>query len=56
MIEKGTGQSAQKETIQWFTFHSIIEHAAEIIETDIPLIPSLLKVFEMFQMRLFYDK
>ena len=32
-----------------------MEHTASIIETDISLIPSLLKVFTMFQMRLFYD-
>ena len=35
MIEKGTGQSEQKETIQWFTFHYIVDHTAGIIETDI---------------------
>ena len=42
-----------KETIQWFTFHSIVEHTAGIIETDVSLLPSLLKFFAMFQMCLF---
>ena len=31
-------------------------NAASIIGTDISLIPSLLKVFAMFQMRSLYDK
>ena len=42
-----------KETIQCFPLHSIVEHTAGIIETDILLIILLSKVFEMFQMRLF---
>ena len=33
-----------------------MEHTSSIIETDISIIPSLLKFFEMFQMRLFYYK
>ena len=33
-----------------------MEHTASIIETDISSIPSLLKVFAMFQVRSFYDK
>ena len=33
-----------------------MEHTASVIEADILLIPSLLKVFAMFQMHLFYDK
>ena len=33
-----------------------MEHTASIIETDISSIPSLLKVFAMFQVCLFYDK
>ena len=33
-----------------------MEHTTSIIETDISLIPSLLKFFEMFQLRLSYDK
>ena len=28
-----------KEKIQWFAFHSIVEHTACIIETDVSLIP-----------------
>ena len=33
-----------------------MEHTAGIIETDISLIPLLLKFFAIFQMRLFYSK
>ena len=33
-----------------------MEHTAGIIETYISLIPVSIKVFEMFQMRLFYYK
>ena len=42
-----------KETIQWFPFRSIVEHNAGIIETDISIIPLIIKVFAMFLMRLF---
>ena len=44
-----------KETVQFFPFISIMENNASIIETYISLIPSLLNVFEMFQIRLSYD-
>ena len=53
MIAKLTFQISIKETIQWFPFHSIVEHTGEIIETDISLIPLLLKVFAIIQMCLF---
>ena len=33
-----------------------MEHTTGIIETDISLIPLLLKIIAMFQMRLFYYK
>ena len=33
-----------------------MEHNSGIPETNVSPIPSLLKVFEMFQMRLFYYK
>ena len=45
-----------KDTIQWFTFITIIEHTANILDPNKWLIPSLLKVFSMFQLSLFYDK
>ena len=45
-----------KDTIQWFPFLTIIEHTANIINPNKGIIPSLLKVFPMFQLRLFYDK
>ena len=52
MIAKRTGQSSFKKN-QWIPFHSILEHTACIIETDISLIILLLKVVAMFQIRLF---
>ena len=45
-----------KETIQWFPFLSIMDHTSHILEPNISLIPLLLKVFEMFQLLIFYDK
>ena len=39
-----------KYTIQWFPFLSIIEHTAKIQEPNKGLIPSLLKVFDMFKL------
>ena len=33
-----------------------MEHTIRKIETDISLLPSLLIFFEMFKLRLFYDK
>ena len=45
-----------KDTIQWFPFFTIIEHTANILETNKRLIPSLLNVFAMFQLRILYDK
>ena len=45
-----------KDTINWFTFLTIIENNANIRKPNKGLTPSLLKVFAMFQLRLFYDK
>ena len=45
-----------KDTMQWFTFLTIMEHTANILNPNKGLINSLLKVFDMFQLRLFYDK
>ena len=44
-----------KDTIQWFPFLIIMEHTANILNPDKGLIPSLLKVFSMFELRLFDD-
>ena len=33
-----------------------MDHTANILKPNQGLIPSLLKVFSMFQLRLFYDK
>ena len=45
-----------KYTIHWFPFLSIKEHTVNIINPNKEIIPSLLKVFDMFQLRLFDDK
>ena len=45
-----------KDTIKWFPFISIMEHTANIIQPNTNIITSLLKVFEMFELRLIYDK
>ena len=45
-----------KYTIQWFPFLTIIKHTANILKPNKGPIPSLLKVFDMFQLRLFDDK
>ena len=45
-----------KDTIYWFTFITIIYHTANILKPNKGLIPSLLQLFAMFQLRLFYDK
>ena len=45
-----------QETIQWFPYLAIIEHTANIPKPNKGLIPSLLKVFVMFQLCLFDNK
>ena len=45
-----------KDTIKWFTFPTIIEHTTTILKPNKGLIPSLLKVFAMFPLRLFDNK
>ena len=44
------------EVIQWFYFLNTTEHTADNIETQIMLLPLLLKMFAMFKTRLWYDK
>ena len=44
-----------KDIIKWFIFSSIIDHTANILEPNKALIPSLLRVFAMFQLYIFYD-
>ena len=43
-----------KSTIQWFHFHTIIEHNGNIIQDDKHILSSLLKIFLMFEIRLSY--
>ena len=45
-----------RDTIQWFNFLTIMEHTANIIKPNKGMIPSLLKVFEMFVLHLIDDK
>ena len=40
----------------WFIFLAIIEHADNIIKPKVGMIPSLLKVFPMFEFRLIGKK
>ena len=44
-----------KEVINWFSFMNIMEYNADNIENEITLLPSLVKMFSMFQMRFWYD-
>ena len=39
-----------KDTIQWFTFLTIMEHTANILNPNKGLITLLLKVFAMFDL------
>ena len=43
-----------KYTIQWFHFHAIMEHTANTLNPKKGIIPSLLKLFSMFELRLNY--
>ena len=45
-----------KDTIEWFPFLVIMEHTANIMNTKAGIIPSLLKGFSMFELRLICDK
>ena len=45
-----------KDKIQWFPFITIMEHTANILNPNKGLIPSLLRVFVMFELRLIDDK
>ena len=46
-----------KSTIQWFPFHTIMEHTGNITQDYKHLISSLLKIFSMLEIRLsFGDK
>ena len=45
-----------KEVINWFIFRNIMEYTVYNIYNEIALLPSLLKMCSMFQMRFRYDK
>ena len=45
-----------RETVQLFPFLTIIEHTENVLNPDKGLINSLLKVFSMFKLSLFYDR
>ena len=44
------------EDVQWFTFQSIVLHTANIINSPEDHLKSLLKVFSMFMIRIWYDE
>ena len=44
------------QVIYWSPFLTIMQHTTDNIETKITLVPSLLKVFAMFQIYLFLNK
>ena len=43
------------ENIRWFTFITIIDHTEDKINNQITLLPSLLNVFSIFNMRMWDD-
>ena len=43
-----------KSTLQWFTFHAIMEYTGNLMKDDTHLISSLLRKFSMFEIRLSY--
>ena len=45
-----------KEVINWFTFMNTMDYIADKIDNEITLLPSLLNIFSMFQMRFWYNK
>ena len=45
-----------KDTIQWSSFLSIMEHTVHIMEKNNEVISSLLKEFAMFELRLNYKE
>ena len=45
-----------KETIQWFTFLTIVKYTANIMKKNCRLISSLLNVLVMFEYRLSYKE
>ena len=45
-----------KSTIQWFPFHTIMEHTGNIMQDDTHLISSLLNMFSMFGICLSYGE
>ena len=42
--------------MEWFPFLAIMKHTEHIIKTKKGMIPSLLKAFAMFKLRLIGDK
>ena len=45
-----------KDTIEWFPFLAIMGHTANILKPNKGLIPSLLKIFSVFELRLTDDR
>ena len=45
-----------KDAIYWFSFLAIMEHTSNVMKTNTGLIPSLIKVLAVFELRLIVDK
>ena len=56
MIATCTGQPQQKIQFNSFPILAIIEHTENILNPNKGIITSLLKLFAIFQLRLFDDK
>ena len=41
-----------KSTLQWFTFHAIMEYTGNLMKDDTHLMSTLLKILSMFEIRL----
>ena len=48
--------SSIKSAIQWFPFHTIMEHTGNIMKDNTDLISSLLKMFSVSEIRLSYGE
>ena len=44
-----------REVINWFPFMDTMGYTADMIENDITLLPSMMKIFSMFQMSFKYE-
>ena len=52
LMISNTGLRQLNQFFQWFTFHAIMEYTGNIMQDDMHLTSSLLKMFSMFEIRL----